>query len=157
MTVCNDTRQQEPELANKTADKPKAIDKPATKVNAPQDDEFMPFDELDQILDQEISFSAIDDEPMDTEAALNALDQSPVVEPEKPATTVVSPARPINKPKSGFQPPPTAKEKFEQLLRKITRNISEVLDFQARVWVVNVYAGEHKADWRLLFYCQLSK
>ncbi|MDX1727886.1 MAG: DNA translocase FtsK 4TM domain-containing protein, partial [Pseudoalteromonas tetraodonis] len=114
----NDTRQQEPELANKVADKPKAIDKPATKVNAPQDDEFMPFDELDQILDQEISFSAIDDEPMDTEAALNALDQSPVVEPEKPATTVVSPARPINKPKSGFQPPPTAKEKFEQLLEQ---------------------------------------
>ncbi|MGE6447358.1 DNA translocase FtsK 4TM domain-containing protein [Pseudoalteromonas tetraodonis] len=114
----DDTRQQEPELANKTADKPKAIDKPATKVNAPQDDEFMPFDELDQILDQEISFSAIDDEPMDTEAALNALDQSPVVEPEKPATTVVSPARPINKPKSGFQPPPTAKEKFEQLLEQ---------------------------------------
>ncbi|TMP58321.1 DNA translocase FtsK 4TM domain-containing protein [Pseudoalteromonas sp. S1612] len=114
----DDTRQQEPELANKTADKPKAIDKPATKVNAPQDDEFMPFDELDQILDQEISFSAIDDEPMDTEAALNALDQSPVVEPEKPTTTVVSPARPINKPKSGFQPPPTAKEKFEQLLEQ---------------------------------------
>ncbi|TMP63728.1 cell division protein FtsK [Pseudoalteromonas sp. S1610] len=114
----DDTRQQEPELVNKTADKPKAIDKPATKVNAPQDDEFMPFDELDQILDQEISFSAIDDEPMDTEAALNALDQSPVVEPEKPATTVVSPARPINKPKSGFQPPPTAKEKFEQLLEQ---------------------------------------
>jgi len=114
----NDTHQQEPELANKVADKPKAIDKPATKVNAPQDDEFMPFDELDQILDQEISFSAIDDEPMDTEAALNALDQSPVVEPEKPATTVVSPARPINKPKSGFQPPPTAKEKFEQLLEQ---------------------------------------
>ncbi|GAA63083.1 DNA translocase ftsK [Pseudoalteromonas sp. BSi20311] len=114
----DDTRQQEPELANKTADKPKALDKPATKVNAPQDDEFMPFDELDQILDQEISFSAIDDEPMDTEAALNALDQSPVVEPEKPATTVVSPARPINKPKSGFQPPPTAKEKFEQLLEQ---------------------------------------
>ena len=50
--------------------------------------------------------------------ALNALDQSPVVEPEKPATTVVSPARPINKPKSGFQPPPTAKEKFEQLLEQ---------------------------------------
>jgi S-DNA-T family DNA segregation ATPase FtsK/SpoIIIE len=114
----DDTRQQEPELANKTADKPKAIDKPTTKVNAPQDDEFMPFDELDQILDQEISFSAIDDEPMDTEAALNALDQSPVVESEKPATTVVSPARPINKPKSGFQPPPTAKEKFEQLLEQ---------------------------------------
>ncbi|KAF7766628.1 DNA segregation ATPase FtsK/SpoIIIE, S-DNA-T family [Pseudoalteromonas undina] len=114
----DDTRQQEPELANKKADKPKAIDKPTTKVNAPQDDEFMPFDELDQILDQEISFSAIDDEPMDTEAALNALDQSPVVEPEKPATTVVSPARPINKPKSGFQPPPTAKEKFEQLLEQ---------------------------------------
>ena len=114
----DDTRQQESELANKTADKPKALDKPAAKVNAPQDDEFMPFDELDQILDQEISFSAIDDEPMDTEAALNALDQSPVVEPEKPATTVVSPARPINKPKQGFQPPPTAKEKFEQLLEQ---------------------------------------
>ncbi|MEI8619132.1 hypothetical protein P4S63_25050 [Pseudoalteromonas sp. B193] len=59
----------------------------------------MPFDELDDILDQEIGFSAIDDEPMDTAAALNALDQSPVVEPEKPVTTVVSPARPMPKPK----------------------------------------------------------
>ena len=114
----NDTRQQEPELANKVADKPKAIDKPATKVNAPQDDEFMPFDELDQILDQEISFSAIDDEPMDTAAALNALDQSQVFEPEKPVTTVVSPARPMPKPKPAYQPPPTAKEKFEELLDK---------------------------------------
>ncbi len=74
------------------------------------------FDDLDDILDQEINFSAIDDEPMDTAAALNALDQSHVAEPEKPVTTVVSPARPMPKPKSTYQPPPTAKEKFEQLL-----------------------------------------
>ena len=74
------------------------------------------FDDLDDILDQEINFSAIDDEPMDTAAALNALDQSYVAEPEKPVTTVVSPARPMPKPKNSYQPPPTAKEKFEQLL-----------------------------------------
>ncbi|MBB1294432.1 MULTISPECIES: DNA translocase FtsK [Pseudoalteromonas] len=76
------------------------------------------FDDLDDILDQEINFSAIDDEPMDTAAALNALDQSHVTEPEKPVTTVVSPARPMPKPKSTYQPPPTAKEKFEQLLEE---------------------------------------
>ncbi|WMS89439.1 DNA translocase FtsK 4TM domain-containing protein [Pseudoalteromonas sp. HL-AS1] len=101
----------------KKADKQKAIDKPQTPFSEPQiSDDFMPFDELDDILDQEIGFSAIDDEPMDTAAALNALDQSPVVEPEKPVTTVVSPARPMPKPKAQYQPPLTAKEKFEQLL-----------------------------------------
>lgn len=75
-----------------------------------------PFDELDDILDQEINFSAIDDEPLDTAAALNALDHSQVVDAQKPTTTVVSPARPMPKPKSTYQPPPTAKEKFEQLM-----------------------------------------
>ncbi|MBH0062457.1 DNA translocase FtsK 4TM domain-containing protein [Pseudoalteromonas sp. NZS71] len=101
----------------KKADKQKAINKPQTPFNEPQiSDDFIPFDELDDILDQEIGFSAIDDEPMDTAAALNALDQSPVVEPEKPVTTVVSPARPMPKSKAQYQPPPTAKEKFEQLL-----------------------------------------
>ena len=101
----------------KKADKQKAINKPQTPFSEPQiSDDFMPFDELDDILDQEIGFSAIDDEPMDTEAALNALDQSPVIEPEKPVTTVVSPARPMPKAKPAYQPPPTAKEKFEQLL-----------------------------------------
>ncbi|WP_273049391.1 DNA translocase FtsK 4TM domain-containing protein, partial [Pseudoalteromonas sp.] len=102
---------------NSKADKQKAINKPQTPFSEPpMSDDFMPFDELDDILDQEIGFSAIDDEPMDTEAALNALDQSQVVEPEKPVTTVVSPARPMPKPKAAYQPPPTAKEKFEQLL-----------------------------------------
>ena len=95
----------------------KAINKPQTPFAEPQiSDDYSPFDELDDILDQEIGFSAIDDEPMDTAAALNALDQSQVVEPEKPFTTVVSPARPMPKAKPAYQPPPTAKEKFEQLL-----------------------------------------
>ena len=95
----------------------KAINKPQTPFTEPQiSDDYSPFDELDDILDQEIGFSAIDDEPMDTAAALNALDQSQVVEPEKPVTTVVSPARPMPKAKPAYQPPPTAKEKFEQLL-----------------------------------------
>ena len=95
----------------------KAINKPQTPFTEPQiSDDYSPFDELDDILDQEIGFSAIDDEPMDTAAALNALDQSQVVEPEKPFTTVVSPARPMPKAKPAYQPPPTAKEKFEQLL-----------------------------------------
>ncbi|HCV02162.1 DNA translocase FtsK 4TM domain-containing protein [Pseudoalteromonas sp. SSMSWG5] len=99
------------------------IDEPATKPSQTQkkqpsssDDEFEGFDELDDILDQEIGFSALDDESFDTVSALNALDQSPVVEPEKPVTTVVSPARPMPKAKPAYQPPPTAKEKFEALL-----------------------------------------
>lgn len=99
------------------------IDEPATKPPQTQkkqpsssDDEFEGFDELDDILDQEIGFSALDDESFDTVSALNALDQSPVVEPEKPVTTVVSPARPMPKAKPAYQPPPTAKEKFEALL-----------------------------------------
>ncbi|MBQ4799663.1 DNA translocase FtsK 4TM domain-containing protein [Pseudoalteromonas sp. MMG006] len=104
---------------NKKQDKQKAITKELPTFSEPQiSDDYSPFDELDDILDQEIGFSAIDDEPMDTEAALNALDQSQVVEPEKPVTTVVSPARPMPKPKPAYQPPPTAKEKFEELLDK---------------------------------------
>lgn len=99
--------------------KQKAITKEQPTFSEPQiSDDYSPFDELDDILDQEIGFSAIDDEPMDTAAALNALDQSQVVEPEKPVTTVVSPARPMPKPKPAYQPPPTAKEKFEELLDK---------------------------------------
>ncbi|MEL0648472.1 DNA translocase FtsK 4TM domain-containing protein [Pseudoalteromonas agarivorans] len=104
---------------NKKQDKQKAITKEQPTFSEPQiSDDYSPFDELDDILDQEIGFSAIDDEPMDTEAALNALDQSQVVEPEKPVTTVVSPARPMPKVKPAYQPPPTAKEKFEELLDK---------------------------------------
>ncbi|KZN33199.1 DNA translocase FtsK [Pseudoalteromonas luteoviolacea] len=79
------------------------------------------FDELDHILEQEINFSAIDDESLDTVAALNALDDAAVK--EEPTTTVVSPARPINKAKEeksshkpAYQPPPSAKEQFEALL-----------------------------------------
>ncbi|QUI63599.1 DUF87 domain-containing protein [Pseudoalteromonas sp. A22] len=74
------------------------------------------FDELDDILEQEINFSAIEDEPLDTVAALNALDEAPVHE-----TKVVSPARPLKtkvpeKAANGYQPPPSAKEQFEALL-----------------------------------------
>ncbi|TMO80196.1 cell division protein FtsK [Pseudoalteromonas sp. S3776] len=110
----------EQELAkSKKPAKQKAITKEQPTFSEPQiSDDYSPFDELDDILDQEIGFSAIDDEPMDTAAALNALDQSQVVEPEKPVTTVVSPARPMPKPKPAYQPPPTAKEKFEELLDK---------------------------------------
>ena len=108
----------EPAKSKKPA-KQKAITKEQPTFSEPQiSDDYSPFDELDDILDQEIGFSAIDDEPMDTAAALNALDQSQVVEPEKPVTTVVSPARPMPKPKPAYQPPPTAKEKFEELLDK---------------------------------------
>ncbi|CAH9058161.1 hypothetical protein PSECIP111854_02145 [Pseudoalteromonas sp. CIP111854] len=79
------------------------------------------FDELDDILEQEINFSAIDDEGFDTASALNALDES-AAEPAK-ETTVVSPARPLKssksaEPKSTFKPEPTAKEKFEALLEE---------------------------------------
>ncbi|OHU87916.1 MULTISPECIES: DNA translocase FtsK [Pseudoalteromonas] len=80
------------------------------------------FDELDDILEQEINFSAIDDEGFDTASALNALDES-AAEPQPKQTTVVSPARPLkqNKPEqaqSSYTPPPTAKEKFEALLEE---------------------------------------
>lgn len=110
--------EQEPAKSKKPA-KQKTITKEQPTFSEPQiSDDYSPFDELDDILDQEIGFSAIDDEPMDTAAALNALDQSQVVEPEKPVTTVVSPARPMPKPKPAYQPPPTAKEKFEELLDK---------------------------------------
>ncbi|TMN81243.1 MULTISPECIES: DNA translocase FtsK 4TM domain-containing protein [unclassified Pseudoalteromonas] len=111
------TEQLEAPVETKNDAPQKAINKPQTPFTEPQiSDDYSPFDELDDILDQEIGFSAIDDEPMDTAAALNALDQSQVVEPEKPVTTVVSPARPMPKAKPAYQPPPTAKEKFEQLL-----------------------------------------
>ena len=103
----NDADEEEPKPT-------KAKQKPAEKA----DDDFKGFDELDDILDQEIGFSALDDESFDTVSALNALDQSPVLEPEKPVTTVVSPARPMPKPKPAYQPPPTAKEKFEALLEE---------------------------------------
>ncbi|WP_348708908.1 DNA translocase FtsK 4TM domain-containing protein [uncultured Pseudoalteromonas sp.] len=96
-------------------DEPKAT-KQQQKSAEKADEDFKGFDELDDILDQEIGFSALDDESFDTVSALNALDQSPVVEQEKPVTTVVSPARPMPKPKPAYQPPPTAKEKFEALL-----------------------------------------
>ncbi|CAM3973665.1 DNA translocase FtsK [Pseudoalteromonas byunsanensis] len=84
------------------------------------------FDELDDILEQEINFSAIDDEGFDTASALNALDESAASstsEPEAKQTTVVSPARPLKQskpeqPSSTYTPPPTAKEKFEALLEE---------------------------------------
>ncbi|MCP4585690.1 DNA translocase FtsK 4TM domain-containing protein [Pseudoalteromonas shioyasakiensis] len=98
-------------------DEPKAT-KQQQKSAEKADEDFKGFDELDDILDQEIGFSALDDESFDTVSALNALDQSPVVEQEKPVTTVVSPARPMPKPKPAYQPPPTAKEKFEALLEE---------------------------------------
>ena len=77
------------------------------------------FDELDEILEQEISFSAIDDDNFDVPGAVQGLDDAPVITQEKP-TKVVSPARPI-KPKQQndnhkFVPEPSAKEKFEALL-----------------------------------------
>ena len=109
----------EPAISLNSADEeePKPT-KPKQKPAEKADDDFKGFDELDDILDQEIGFSALDDESFDTVSALNALDQSPVVEPEKPVTTVVSPARPMPKPKPAYEPPPTAKEKFEALLEE---------------------------------------
>lgn len=77
------------------------------------------FDELDDILEQEINFSAIDDDDFDVSSALQGLDDAPVLAQE-PETRVQSPARPL-KPKAEpkktvFVPEPTAKEKFEELL-----------------------------------------
>ncbi|MCC4223050.1 MAG: hypothetical protein AAGJ90_02650 [Pseudomonadota bacterium] len=35
---------------------------------------------------------------------------------------------------------------MKKILDTIKQAIGEVLDFHARVWVVNVYAGEHKGE-----------
>ena len=35
---------------------------------------------------------------------------------------------------------------MKKILDKIKQAIGEALDFHARVWVVNVYAGEHKGE-----------
>ncbi|WP_229608253.1 hypothetical protein [Vibrio parahaemolyticus] len=35
---------------------------------------------------------------------------------------------------------------MKNLFQKFTQVMSEILDFQARVWIVNVYAGEHKGE-----------
>ena len=77
------------------------------------------FDELDDILEQEINFSAIDDDDFDASSALQGLDNAPVLSQEQ-ETRVQSPARPL-RPKAEsekpvFVPEPTAKEKFEELL-----------------------------------------
>ncbi|EGQ8125441.1 hypothetical protein H320_03775 [Vibrio parahaemolyticus 49] len=35
---------------------------------------------------------------------------------------------------------------MKSLFQKFTQVTSEILDFQARVWVVNVYTGEHRGE-----------
>ncbi|TON45492.1 hypothetical protein CGH56_24035, partial [Vibrio parahaemolyticus] len=35
---------------------------------------------------------------------------------------------------------------MKNLFQKFTQVMSEILDFQARVWIVNVYAGELKGE-----------
>ncbi|TOA92056.1 hypothetical protein CGK17_13755 [Vibrio parahaemolyticus] len=35
---------------------------------------------------------------------------------------------------------------MKNLFQKFTQVMSEILDFQARVWIVNAYAGEHKGE-----------
>lgn len=35
---------------------------------------------------------------------------------------------------------------MKNILNKLKQTIGEVLDFQARVWVANVYADEHKGE-----------
>ncbi|EJG0784297.1 hypothetical protein ACA506_002705 [Vibrio parahaemolyticus] len=35
---------------------------------------------------------------------------------------------------------------MKNLFQKFTQVMSEILDFQARVWIVTVYAGEHKGE-----------
>jgi S-DNA-T family DNA segregation ATPase FtsK/SpoIIIE len=115
----------------KTISKPQEVTAVESTTNISEDQSV--FDELDNILEQEINFSAIDDEGFDTAAALNALDESSAhVIPETEEireTTVVSPARPIKstinvdnkapmKESSTYVPPPTAKEQFEALLEE---------------------------------------
>jgi S-DNA-T family DNA segregation ATPase FtsK/SpoIIIE len=112
-----------------------------------EEDNFEPigseFDDINNILDQDIGFSAIEEEPIDTASALNSLDQNayaqakqthgpieheinaPVVtEPEdiKPEvkTAVTKPVIPSH------LHPQTAKEKFEELLAEKTMDKSNM-------------------------------
>ncbi|BBN81846.1 DNA translocase FtsK [Pseudoalteromonas sp. A25] len=106
-------------LFSEKNDEVKLVDEPSAAENNV-------FDELDDILEQEINFSAIDDEGFDTASALNALDESAASTSEPaqsvPETTVMSPARPLKskteQPQSSYKPEPSAKEKFEALLEE---------------------------------------
>ncbi|SFD46823.1 DNA translocase FtsK [Pseudoalteromonas denitrificans] len=78
------------------------------------------FDEINNILEQDIRFSAIEDEPIDTVSALNSLDQNMPL--EMPVENELSSELETVKPEVPSQPvvshmvPQTAKEKFEALL-----------------------------------------
>ena len=77
------------------------------------------FDELDEMINNELSFSALEEEPIDTRSALNALDELQPIDSSFPeqAQTIqeeVAPMPTTSKP--AYVPPPTAKEKFEALL-----------------------------------------
>ena len=82
--------------------------------------------EFDNFLDDDLSFSAVDEEPIDTKSALNALDelhhseQSPMVSHfQEPVTQMQqSEAVPMPAVKAHAHVPQTAKEKFEALLEE---------------------------------------
>ncbi|MBE0364159.1 DNA segregation ATPase FtsK/SpoIIIE, S-DNA-T family [Pseudoalteromonas ulvae UL12] len=77
------------------------------------------FDELDDMINNELSFSALEEEPIDTRSALNALDELQPIDSSFPeqAHTVQQDVAPMpTTAKPAYVPPPTAKEKFEALL-----------------------------------------
>jgi len=102
-----------------------------------EEDSFEPigseFDDINNILDQDIGFSAIEEEPIDTASALNSLDQNAYaqakqthepVENEMNASVVT---QPVSKPTiPSHLHPQTAKEKFEELLAEKTMDKSNM-------------------------------
>ncbi len=74
--------------------------------------ELSKLEEFDDIFEQDMSFSAIDDEPIDTASALNSLDNAAPITNKAQAYPTVNPAE--------IQVPLTAKDKFEALLKEKT-------------------------------------
>ena len=87
------------------------------------------FDDINSILDQDMSFSAIEDEPIDTASALNSLDQNAytqtqdISEPVEHKIEAPVVSKELTKPViPAHLQPQTAKEKFEELLAEKTNN-----------------------------------
>ena len=87
------------------------------------------FDDINSILDQDMSFSAIEDEPIDTASALNSLDQNAYSQTQDISEPLESEISAPLVPKEVAKPvipmhlqPQTAKDKFEELLAEKTNS-----------------------------------
>jgi len=91
------------------------------------------FDEINHILEQDMSFSAIEEEPIDTASALNSLDQNAYAPIEQISEPVVNEIETPSVSQEVVKPviaqhlqPQTAKEKFEELLAEKTMDKSNM-------------------------------